>query len=230
MPGSCRISLLATILVFAGTLPADPSLCIHLYNLADAPPKTLERAAVQASRLFQTAGITITWLQPPANSPEAHLLDHNTVAPTRLDSWPCLVLRLMPNAPVASPGALGFALPFARSGVNVEILYDPIRAQAISLGIPESTILAYAMAHEIGHVLLHSSAHSRAGIMSTNWNLETWRFVSFGMLKFLPEQTARMRAELNQPRPTTAILNVPGLATGLPVAPGLRASNSAVGK
>ena len=230
MPGSCCISFLATIFVFAGTLPASPSPCIHLYNLADASPKTLDRATVQARKIFQATGITITWLQPPVDSPEAHLLDQNNLAPTQLDSTLCLVLRLMPNAPLAFPGALGFALPFARSGVNVEILYDPIKAQAISLGIPEYTILAYAMAHEIGHVLLHSSAHSRAGIMSTNWNLETWRFVSFGMLKFLPEQTARMRAELNQPRPTTAILNVPGFATGRPVAPGLRASNSAVGK
>ncbi len=230
MPGSCCISLFAILFVFTGLLPADPSLCIHLYNLADASPKTLDHAAVQAGRIFQAAGIATTWLQPPADSTEAHLFDQNNLAPTQLDSRPCLVLRLMRNAPLTSPGALGFALPFARSGVNVEILYDPIKAQAISLGIPQYTILAYAMAHEIGHVLLHSSAHARAGIMSTNWNLDTWRFVSFGMLKFLPEQATQMRAELNQPRPTTTTLNVPAFATGLPVAPGLRGSNSAVGK
>ena len=230
MSGSCGIKSIATIFVFAGVLAADPSLCIHLYNLADAPPKTVERAAAQASRIFQSAGITTTWLQLPANSPEAHLLDNTYVVPTRLDSRPYLVVRLTRNAPSISAGALGFALPFARSGISAEILYDPVKAQAWSLDIPEYTVLAYAMAHEIGHVLLDSLAHTRAGIMSTNWNRETWRLVSFGLLKFLPEQAGQMRAELNQPRPTTTILNVPGFATGRPVAPGFRASNSAVGK
>lgn len=64
-------------------------------------------------------------------------------------------------------------------------------------------ILAHAMAHEIGHVLLRSDDHSEAGIMSGRWTTADWQTVAASHMSFLPWQMERMRCRLsilNQPR------------------------------
>src|SRR4029077_5195325 len=52
-----------------------PRLCIHLYNLADVSPQTLDRAAEVAASVLATAGVDIVWRHGPADSPEARTFD-----------------------------------------------------------------------------------------------------------------------------------------------------------
>jgi hypothetical protein len=111
---------------------------------------------------------------------------------------PCLVLKIGRDVPsMAYGGALGFAVPFARYGIDVEVLYDRIKNQAESVGVSADALLAYTMVHEIGHVLLRSSAHSMAGVMRARCNADSWRPASLGMMAFLPEQAKQMRRELS---------------------------------
>lgn len=162
-------------------------------------PRTIAQATARATRIFAGTGIRTSWEQPAADSPEAHWLDLNTsdVKLSHSRGRACLVVRLVQDVPSnAYNGALGFALPLARSGVNVEIIYRRIEFQAEYPGLPADLLLAYTMAHEIGHVLLRSSAHAPAGIMQAKWNADNWRLASFDMVSFLPEQAKRMREEL----------------------------------
>jgi hypothetical protein len=101
---------------------------------------------------------------------------------------------MQPTPAVILPGALGFAVPFGRFGVQVELFWDRIKSEAQLTGVDPHLVLAFALAHEVGHVLLRSSLHSRAGIMQGRWDSEAWRLVSFSLLAFLPEQAADMRA------------------------------------
>lgn len=204
-----RVSLLAAIFVtvgrsgVAGTThqsPPEETVCVHLYNFAHIQPQTVKYATLQTTRIFTKAGIGITWMQPPAGSPEAHWLDLNTSASgTRSRERPCLVVRLVKSLPFAAySGALGFANPYARFGVDVEIIYERLQFHAMSAGVADHVLLACAMAHEIGHVLLRSSAHAPAGIMRPYWDDDAWRLASFGMVAFLPKQAKQMRQELRQ--------------------------------
>ena len=179
--------------------PAEETLCIHLYNLAQVAPQTMEWATSEASKIFQKTGIRIRWEQPPLDSTEARMWDLNVSVATLLSSRErsCLVVSVMQDLPaVAYPGALGFALPLARSGVGAEILYRRIELTAASVGTAPGVLLAYTMAHEIGHVLLQSSVHAPAGIMQAQWNAGTWRLASFGMMTFLPEEKKQMHQGL----------------------------------
>ena len=61
-------------------------------------------------------------------------------------------------------------------------------------------MLAYTIAHEIGHVLLRSSLHARFGIMQAHRGAQDWRAALFGRMAFLPEQAEQMRHELRMAR------------------------------
>ncbi len=208
MKHSFSTFLLATIFAasvcpLTGAPEASPegTLCIHLYNLAQIPPGTIARATARATRIFARTGIRTSWEQPAADSPEAHWLDLNTsdVKLSHSGERTCLVVRLVQDVPAnAYSGALGFAVPFARSGVNVELIYRRIEFQAEYAGIAVDVLLAYSMAHEIGHVLLGSSVHAPGGIMQAKWNAESWGLASFDMVSFLPDQAKQMRQGLRR--------------------------------
>ena len=53
------------------------------------------------------------------------------------------------------------------------------------------------MAHELGHLLLGSNSHSRAGIMRAHWQGEELHRLSRGNLWFTSEQANHMRGKLN---------------------------------
>lgn len=156
MNNSYRIRLFAVMCAVVGSAPAigrtkevvAPNiLCVHLYNPAAVAPETVEHAMSRVTRIFGTAGIATIWEQPPADSLEAHVLDLNVSADSsvRSDNRSCLVVRIAPDVPPgAYQGALGFALPFARSGIDVEAIYRRVQLQAKSAGVGAELILAYA--------------------------------------------------------------------------------------
>jgi hypothetical protein len=55
-------------------------------------------------------------------------------------------------------------------------------------------VLAYAMAHEMGHLLLPYPAHSTNGIMRAEWDGDDLRHIANGSMLFTPAQTALIRA------------------------------------
>ena len=57
-------------------------------------------------------------------------------------------------------------------------------------------LLGHAIAHEIGHLLLNSSAHSPAGIMRARWNTKDLLRAARGDLLFNALQAESMRGEV----------------------------------
>jgi hypothetical protein len=211
---ACRFRLLmgvfATIMCAEGggktnqTSP-ETTLCVHFYNLAAVPSETVQGATLRVRTVFARAGITMAWEQPPNGSEEAHVLDlSDSVGSFRSNQRPCLVVVLVADLPPgAYHGALGFAVPHGRFGIHVELVYRRIEGQAQSAGVADDIVLAYVMAHEIGHVLLDSSDHSLAGIMRPRAGAETWSMASLGRMEFLPGQAKRMRTRLWQEKQIT---------------------------
>lgn len=50
------------------------------------------------------------------------------------------------------------------------VFLDAITATAKRQDLPVGTVLGYAMAHELGHLLLPSAAHGPAGVMRAEWD------------------------------------------------------------
>ena len=200
-------------------LPPEETLCIHLYNLAGVRTQTVQWATQLAGKVFARAGISTRWELHSADSPESTSVDLNTsvVALSRSGTRPYLVVRVVQEPPSgAYPGALGFAIPLARFGTNAEIFYRRIEFQAASVGTDPYIMLAYALAHEIGHVLLRSSSHSRVGIMQAYAGAETWRLAKFGSVAFLPEQATQMRQQVRRYSSLARVAATTGTASSNP--------------
>ena len=61
------------------------------------------------------------------------------------------------------------------------------------------------MAHELGHLLLGSNAHSSTGIMRAHWQGEELHRLSRGSLEFTSEQADHMRGKLIRVSPAVAL-------------------------
>jgi hypothetical protein len=108
------------------------------------------------------------------------------------------------NIAATSPGSLahevlGMSSPFAPVGLNVRIFHDHIREAALQHHLSGTIVQSYAMAHEIGHVLLRSGSHGRQGVMSRVWTKREYDQMDHGMLVFSDDEAMIMPANLGAP-------------------------------
>lgn len=182
----------------AGKSVPEQTLHVRVYDRAQVPAETLRCAMVEAGRIFHSARIEIVWERPAAESPQDRGLDWRSSAARRNQPERHYVaVRILKGN--ARPGMLGFSLPFAQTGAQVVIFYDRIAFTTQSWNVTLDTnvtldaALGCALAHEIGHVLLRSSEHSRCGLMQAQWDQDGWRLASQGLLGFSPEQKKEIR-------------------------------------
>jgi hypothetical protein len=173
---------------------SDQSLIIRIYNLAHVPSRTLDHAIRDASEILSAARVDVTW-QRGSDSNEARTFDFSmpTVKRPAQDYRGYIVLGILHGMPSwFHPGALGYALPHAQTGVNATIFYDRIECWEEPGVIDLATVLGHVIAHEIGHVLLRSTEHSNSGIMRAIWSKRDFRIPRPGAAQF----TARQRAAI----------------------------------
>jgi hypothetical protein len=93
---------------------------------------------------------------------------------------------------------LGFAqhCPDSERGCVANIFYGKVDELASLKGGGSARILGHAMAHELGHLLLGESAHSRSGVMRGVWSREDLKFMSWTELTFTPRQSGQIRDSL----------------------------------
>jgi hypothetical protein len=172
-----------------------PRLTVLVYNIAGVPPRVLQEATAAAGEIYGKGGVRLHWTlcsEAAASQPQ----------PCRAflgESGVVLRITGLPRAPQEKPLAavLGAALVTGGSGgYYASVYYDRIAQVAHTGGIPAQSILGYAIAHEIGHLLLKSTSHSVSGIMRTEWDPADERLAACGRLAFLPEEAVRIRAEV----------------------------------
>jgi hypothetical protein len=77
-------------------------------------------------------------------------------------------------------------------------VWPAVEEAAASLESGVSDVLGATVAHEIGHILLGSKAHTRSGIMCSRFRRTDMRMAASGELRFTPEQAQRMQAVVAQ--------------------------------
>jgi hypothetical protein len=177
-------------------------LHIHLYDRAHVPRQTLDRATEATTRVLAAAGVQVLWQRGDADAQEGRTVDMTSrTVPTDLfrDDRPFVVVRMVRGVPaITLPRALGFALPWAQSGVHVTMFYDRIEELALSAPASAAGILGNALAHEIGHVLLRSEQHSLNGIMKAVWSRADYQHLAARQLEFLAPQVVVLREEVSR--------------------------------
>ncbi len=186
-------------MVLAESTPHAP-LTIAVYDRAHVGSKTLVRAERLATEIFAHAGVKVRWTTRSVF--DGGLLLNDFSAGTRegcaqpLDSA-TVKAEILPNALSGfSPQALGYALPCAERGMQITIYAD--RVEIVSRTDVEIfyRVLGHAIAHEVGHVLLRSSAHGTTGLMKGVWAKSDWQRAAVTIIPFTPGQAGYVRQQL----------------------------------
>jgi hypothetical protein len=160
------------------------SIRIRVYNIAKISPVVLSEAEQQATRIFDAAGTEIAWQECPCSG-NLGSLD--------------FMLRIVPRlfGSTRNPfreDNLGFAAVDEDGGILATVFYH--RVEVLTRGGNTSKLLGHAIAHEIGHLLLGSKAHTDKGIMRAYWSKDYLKSINRGQLLFTPEQVNLIHTHL----------------------------------
>jgi hypothetical protein len=182
--------LTATRCFSSGNLSAI-TITVGVFNNA-TPRPVVVFAEHEASRIFMAAGLEITWI-------DCLVAQQNVPS----DSCPApqgptqLYLRILQGGKKAKEDSFGVAFLAADgTGAYVDVFYDAVEKLHHESNTSPGRLLGHVMAHEIGHLLIGSHAHSTWGIMCPVWSQKELRSLEMGSLFFTGDQARRMRTRL----------------------------------
>jgi hypothetical protein len=168
---------------------AGPAVWLSLYNDAGVSARVLKQAEEDATRVFVKAGLTLTCTdgKDPDRTPPA----------SSSGQMPHLFVRILPKSKGLPTDTFGVSfLGPDGAGAFADVFLD--RAQTLSDGgnISLAQVLGHVIAHELGHLLLGSNAHSAIGIMRPHWQREELIQARMGRLRFTDEQALAMEKKI----------------------------------
>src|SRR5262245_8365221 len=161
-----------------------PPLAVIAYNHASIPAGTLRYARDKVIRIYRETGVDLQWTDSPLDSSQPD----RDASSNRPNIFTVRMLTRKKRHPVAvgEGMVLGRAVGTSDSGGIVSLFYDQVVRVARTHGQWPGDILGLAIAHEIGHLLLPSPAHSPIGIMRASWDGDDIRHGVVGALRFTP--------------------------------------------
>jgi len=176
---------------------------ITIYDKATLPENIRREAANELRRVFGQAKIDVQLVTGNPSSEEATTMNYpGRVLSGREKGAACEC------SAVHRPGRCSFLASWlgrrrartgsavSSNGLNIRVFGDHVADAAIRQNRTHGIVLAYAIAHEIGHVLLRSNAHADWGIMSGLWRGQEYERMARGQLRFTRAQTQTMLATL----------------------------------
>jgi hypothetical protein len=165
-------------------LPLALLITVRLYDAYSLPPADLRAAMLTADTALRSASVRAAWVVCPA--PASAPVD-NSSGCTGLPQPSDLLVRIVKAPAVAaSHETLGFASldTAAGGGTLATVFADRIVIFAERADMDRGALVGYAIAHELGHLLLGTAAHSRGGLMRAVWTVPEirrrlavdWRF------------------------------------------------------
>jgi len=179
----------------------EDTITLLVCNYAAIDERTLVEAEKEASRVFDRAGVTLSWhacggTGQPVSDLTCASADDPRMIKVRL------VKRILDGSHLTDVGTLGFAV-----GQMATVSY--VRAQEISNAEIENVecLLGYAMVHELGHVLMPGRPHTADGIMRADWDSVDLSRISQGSLSFRADEKALIRAEAKRRSSAGAVVS-----------------------
>jgi hypothetical protein len=92
----------------------------------------------------------------------------------------------------AQKSPLGQSIVDSKGGDCASVFVAAVQDRADEANVPWVTVLAYAAAHEIGHLLLGSGAHTPIGLMKGTWDRNDFLAMNQGYCQFTREQIRQL--------------------------------------
>ena len=168
------------------------TLTVAIFNEAHVPRTILAGAQETASYIFAKSGIDIRWM--PCGREDESVEERSACSqPEFPDHLDMHIVNSCPHLP-GSVFGISYVSPEG-IGTQADVFY--VKVAAFRQSPAElSTLLGYAMAHEVGHLLLGSNSHSPTGLMRADWRTKELIGIAQGGLVFSDEQAQRMKAKL----------------------------------
>lgn len=149
----------------------------------------LHQGETEAGRILGAAGIRIQWVNC---SGDIGVVGEACRVVTGSGQF---VLHIVPTG-TSTDSVFGMAfLATDGSGKYCDVFFDRVEEAHRTIGTDRSQLLGTVVAHELGHLLLGSHAHSQVGIMAPIWEEDRLRELGMGQLLFTREQASLMKAK-----------------------------------
>ncbi len=167
-------AIVAVVLMMSTRTPAsaviDDSLLVRIYDSVGVLTSELATALRTTHEILRRADLAVDWVQCRARRDGAGA----AVCDQPLSSGD-VVVRLIEGSDKESGErrALGYSL-FDANGISgfATVYVDRVDWLARRAQYPRAPLLGRAIAHEIGHLLLRSNAHTQNGLMREVWTAE----------------------------------------------------------
>jgi hypothetical protein len=173
---------------------SNSRITIWAYNYAHVSKQDLAGGERVTARVFEQAGMTLEWVDCPVSNAEvkAHPICQEHMRSSELA---LVILPSFSGMHLDAGHTLGFSQVFLDGsfGHYAYVSYEQVEAAARRGPALAYQILGYVAAHELGHVLLTSDAHSSSGIMRAKLEEGDFQDVAQGGLTFTPQQAQRIR-------------------------------------
>jgi hypothetical protein len=168
------------------------AITVRVRDTAQVPEDVLAEAQGDVTRIYLQAGVDLLWATPESLCAEANAVRRAKLTVAILSSEQAARM----DTGVTSD-SVGFAARDATErGQVAYVLYDRIDMLAEANGWHQARMLAIAMAHEIGHLLLPSDAHSLDGVMRGDWTNEDVQLAQRNLLFFTPRERDLLRSRI----------------------------------
>jgi hypothetical protein len=181
----------ATVVVLFGlrtawsACPVSERLPVKLFNDAVIGNDVLGPAKEEARWLLGSVCVEVEWVPCPLPTIAHH---EPCGAP-----FPAIELHILPSPKTDDipEAVMGIAFPTLGSRGNAGVFLSRV-AQTVASNVGMISLpglLGHVMAHEIGHLLLKSSAHSSEGLMRADFRPGDLKKAGQRQLKFSPSQS-----------------------------------------
>ena len=167
-PVLVTLALLALCATSVSVSARDGQIAVRIYDTGAGHSSIRAAATSTAAAIVTEAGLPMEW-RDCAEGPARHLCN---------DPWRTrdLIVRILPAPAGRSSEDADFQLgtavidPETRVGSMASVFEDRVRAVASRARVDYATLLGRVLAHEVGHLLLRESGHSRTGLMRAVWS------------------------------------------------------------
>jgi hypothetical protein len=179
-------------------------ITVRVYDATGASANDRHASLKIAASIVSAASVELIWrhCNEPAAQPGTPAFDRRGENPCELPLAPGeLAVRIVRSGPVDDQSRelpLGDALINTRTGTGVlaTIYIDRVDWMAEHTGIDRRALLGRAIAHELGHLLMATSAHASHGLMRPVWSQSEIRRRHTNDWMFRPKEIAAIKARM----------------------------------
>jgi hypothetical protein len=164
------------------------ALQVQVYDYAGLSPAVFHDMAARTQEILTDSGLAV--------EVDACARGTRTPCESHRGSTRQVVIRVVPGAGMKTNNArwqqLGMSVANHDGGTYASVFLGTAEERASEANVPRVVVLAYAAAHEVGHLLLGDQAHTPKGLMKATWSLDDFQAMAQNRFHFCPEQTREL--------------------------------------